>query len=39
VVYRKAIAVSPMQAGYAYPVGAMVLTGEQLAALVPAQGK
>jgi 5'-nucleotidase len=39
VVYRKAIAVSPMQAGYAYPVGAMVLTAEQIAALVPAQGK
>lgn len=39
IVYRKAIAVSPMQAGYAYPAGATVLTSEQLAALVPPQGK
>lgn len=39
IVYRKAIAVSPMQAGYAYPTGAAVLTSEQLAALVPQQGK
>ena len=38
VVYRKAIAVSPMQAGYAYPAGA-ALAPEALAALVPPQGK
>ena len=37
-VYRKAIAVSPMQAGYAYPAGAKALTREELAALVPAKG-
>ncbi len=36
VVYRRAIAVSPMQAGYAYPVGEAALTREQLAALLPA---
>jgi 5'-nucleotidase len=35
-VYRSAIAVSPMQAGFAYPAGVTVLTGEQLAALLPA---
>ncbi len=39
VVYRKAIAVSPMQAGYAYPAGDAVLTREQLAALLPTQGE
>ncbi|MFN4112623.1 MAG: 5'/3'-nucleotidase SurE [Sphingomonadaceae bacterium] len=37
VIYRNAIAVSPMQAGYAYPVGGTVLTREELAALLPAQ--
>jgi 5'-nucleotidase len=37
VVYRKAIAVSPMQAGYAYPVGDPVLTREALAGLLPVQ--
>lgn len=36
VVYRRAIAVSPMQAGYAYPTGAPVLTREALTALLPA---
>ena len=39
VVYRGAIAVSPMQAGYAYPTGATVLTRDQLAALLPVQGE
>ena len=39
VVYRKAIAVSPMQAGYSYPVGGKALTPEELAALLPAQGQ
>lgn len=39
VVYRKAIAVSPMQAGYAYPAGGALLSREALAALVPAQGE
>ncbi len=39
VVYRKAIAVSPMQAGYAYPSGAAVLTAAELAGLLPAQGE
>jgi 5'-nucleotidase len=35
VVYRKAIAVSPMQAGYAYRAGGDVLTRDELAALLP----
>lgn len=39
VVFRSAIAVSPMQAGYAYPAGGTVLTHDQLAALLPAQGE
>lgn len=39
VVYRKAIAVSPMQAGFAYPTGAAVLTAGELAALLPGQGQ
>lgn len=39
VVYRKAIAVSPVQAGYAYPAGTGVLTREQLAALLPKPGE
>ncbi|MCL9982560.1 MAG: 5'/3'-nucleotidase SurE [Erythrobacter sp.] len=39
VVYRKAIAVSPMQAGYAYPAGNAVLSADELAALLPAQGE
>lgn len=39
VVYRKAIAVSPMQAGFAYPSGGAVLSQEELAALLPAQGQ
>lgn len=39
VVYRKAIAVSPMQAGYAYPSGAAPLSREALAALLPANGE
>lgn len=39
VVYRKAIAVSPMQAGFAYPVGRRVLTADELAELLPAQGE
>lgn len=37
VVYRKAIAVRPMQAGFAYPPGGAVLTAAELAALLPAQ--
>jgi 5'-nucleotidase len=37
VIYRKAIAVSPMQAGYSYPTGGAALTREELAALLPAQ--
>lgn len=37
IVYRSAIAVSPMQAGYAYPSDGNFLTREQLLALVPAQ--
>lgn len=39
VVYRKAIAVSPMQAGYSYPIGGVVLSREEIAALLPAQGQ
>jgi 5'-nucleotidase len=39
VVYRRAIAVSPMQAGYAYPSGNASLTREALAALLPANGE
>jgi 5'-nucleotidase len=39
VVYRRAIAVSPMQAGFAYPAGAAPLTREQLAALLPTEEK
>ena len=39
VVYRKAIAVSPMQAGFAYPAGGAALTAAELAALLPAQGE
>ena len=39
VVYRKAIAVSPMQAGFAYPAGGAVLTADELAGLLPAQGE
>lgn len=39
VVYRKAIAVSPMQAGFAYPTGAAVLTSADLAALLPGNGQ
>ncbi len=39
VIFRKAIAVSPMQAGYAYPVGGTVLTREELSLLLPAQGQ
>ena len=35
VVYRKAIAVSPMQAGYAYRAGGDVLTRDELAAFLP----
>lgn len=35
VVFRNAIAVSPMQAGYAYPAGTAVLSAEALTALVP----
>jgi 5'-nucleotidase len=35
VVYRRAIAVSPMQAGYAYPAGEPALTSEAIAALLP----
>jgi len=38
VVYRKAIAVSPMQAGYAYPGSAAPLDRAALAALVPSSG-
>lgn len=36
VVYRSAIAVSPMQAGYGYASGSHHLTDEKLRALVPA---
>jgi 5'-nucleotidase len=36
VVYRGAIAVSPMQAGYAYRSGNTQLTSEELLALIPA---
>lgn len=36
IVFRSAIAVSPMQAGYAYPVGGAALSAEQLLALIPA---
>lgn len=37
VVFRRAIAVSPMQAGYAYPAaGAVLLSREALATLLPA---
>ena len=36
VVYRRAIAVSPMQAGYAWPAGEPALTSEAIAALLPA---
>lgn len=39
VVYRRAIAVSPMQAGFAYPAGTAMMTREQLAALLPVAGK
>lgn len=39
VVYRKAIAVSPMQAGYAYPAGSAPLSREALAALLPGEEK
>lgn len=39
VVFRKAIAVSPMQAGYAYPAGGAVLSAEALAALLPSSGE
>jgi len=39
VVYRRAIAVSPMQAGYAYPAGEPPLTRAELAALLPANGE
>lgn len=39
VVYRSAIAVSPMQAGFAYPSGAATMTREQIAALLPASGE
>lgn len=39
VVYRKAIAVSPMQAGYAYPAGGPALTLAELAALLPGPAK
>ncbi len=35
VVYGKAIAVSPMQAGYAYRAGGDVLTRDELAAFLP----
>lgn len=38
VVYRKAIAVSPMQAGFAYPTGGSVLTRMEIAALLPDNG-
>jgi 5'-nucleotidase len=38
VVYRKAIAVSPMQAGFAYPTGGTVLTLVEIAALLPDNG-
>lgn len=37
VIYRKAIAVSPMQAGFAYPASGAVLSREELTALLPAQ--
>jgi 5'-nucleotidase len=37
-VYRRAIAVSPMQAGYAYPEDDAPLTREAIAALLPANG-
>lgn len=36
VVFRKAIAVSPMQAGFAYPAHTSPLTAEVFAALLPA---
>ncbi len=39
VVFRKAIAVSPMQAGYAYPAGTPALSREAIAALLPASGE
>ncbi|MBE5074628.1 5'/3'-nucleotidase SurE [Erythrobacteraceae bacterium E2-1 Yellow Sea] len=39
VIYRKAIAVSPMQPGYAYPAGHAVLTRDELTALLPAQAQ
>jgi 5'-nucleotidase len=39
VVFRKAIAVSPMQAGYAYPAGGAVLSAEALTALLPSSGE
>lgn len=38
VVYRSAIAVSPMQSGFAYPSGAATMTRAQIAALLPASG-
>jgi 5'-nucleotidase len=36
VVYRNAIAVSPMQAGFAYPSDSNLLTEEDLRTLLPA---
>lgn len=39
VVFRSAIAVSPMQAGYAYPTGEPLLTRETMAALLPANAE
>ncbi|MEQ5787425.1 5'/3'-nucleotidase SurE [Erythrobacter sp. NFXS35] len=39
VVFRTAIAVSPMQAGYAYPAGEPPIGREALAALLPAKGE
>ncbi len=38
MVYRSAIAVSPMQSGFAYPSGAATMTRAQIAALLPASG-
>ena len=38
IVFRRAIAVSPMQAGYAYRIGEASLTREDLAALLPVSG-
>jgi 5'-nucleotidase len=39
VVYRSAIAVSPMQAGYAYPAGEAALGEAELAAMLPGGGQ